>query len=156
MITFVSGLWSTVSNNYLSVKKKMVSFCKLTFCGLNNSKLISTGAGQCDSPFGMEDGSIGDNDIIASSSFNESSRASQARLHLRNDNSTAGAWCAAQNKVVSHTSFIHQLDEQRWHSRLMHGLCARVSKFNPQVSHPYFDFFSTFCFLCTLSKLKYP
>ena len=106
MIASVSGLWSTVSNNYLSVKKKTVSLCKLTFCGLNNSKLISTGAGQCDSPFGMEDGSIGDNAIIASSSFNESFRASQARLHLRNDNSTAGAWCAAQNKVVSHTSFL--------------------------------------------------
>ncbi|XP_044179085.1 uncharacterized protein LOC114946811 isoform X1 [Acropora millepora] len=57
------------------------------------------GAGQCNSPFGMEDGSIGDNDIIASSSFNDSSRASQARLHLTSDNSTAGAWCAAQNKV---------------------------------------------------------
>ena len=80
-------------------------FCKLTFCGLNYSKLISTGAGQCDSPFGMEDGSIGDNNIIATSSSNESSRASQARLNLRNDNSTAGAWCAAQNKVVSHASF---------------------------------------------------
>ena len=82
----------------------MVSF-KLTFSGQNNSKLISTGTGQCDSPFGMEDGSIGDNEIIASSSLNDSSRASQARLHLRNDNLTAGAWCAAQNKVVSHTSF---------------------------------------------------
>ncbi|XP_074624200.1 uncharacterized protein LOC141882148 isoform X4 [Acropora palmata] len=60
---------------------------------------IKLGAGQCDSPFGIQDGSIGDNAIIASSSLNESSRASQARLHLRNDNSTAGAWCAAQNKV---------------------------------------------------------
>ncbi|XP_015776212.1 PREDICTED: uncharacterized protein LOC107354273 [Acropora digitifera] len=72
---------------------------KLILSAPNNSKLISAGAGQCDSPFGMEDGTIGDNDIIASSSFNDSSLASQARLHLTSDNSTAGAWCAAQNKV---------------------------------------------------------
>ena len=84
---------------------------------LHNSKLNFAGAGQCDSPFGMEDGSIGDNEIIASSSFNESSRASQARLHLRNDNSTAGAWCATQNKVVSHTSFLSSTCGARWHSR---------------------------------------
>ena len=56
--------------------------------------------GQCDSPFGMEDGSIGDKQITASSNFNVTSRASQARLRLAVDNSTVGAWCAAQSNVV--------------------------------------------------------
>ena len=56
--------------------------------------------GQCDSPFGIEDGSIGDKQITASSSFNVTSRASQARLRLASGNSTVGAWCAAQSNVV--------------------------------------------------------
>ena len=56
--------------------------------------------GQCDSPFGMEDGNIGDKQITASSSFNMSSRASQARLRLASGNATVGAWCAARNSVV--------------------------------------------------------
>jgi len=57
------------------------------------------GMGQCDSPFGMEDGNIGDKQITASSSFNMSSRASQARLRLASGNATVGAWCAARNSV---------------------------------------------------------
>ena len=69
------------------------------------SRMTFSGIGQCNSPFGMEDGSIGDNQITASSSLNVSSRASQARLRLRNDNSTAGAWCAAHNKVVSDSPY---------------------------------------------------
>ena len=55
---------------------------------------------QCDSPFGMEDGNIDDNQITASSIYNASSQASQARLRLASSNTTVGAWCAARNTVV--------------------------------------------------------
>ena len=56
--------------------------------------------GQCDSPFGMEDGNIDDNQISASSVYNASCQASQARLRLASSNTTVGAWCAARNTVV--------------------------------------------------------
>lgn len=59
------------------------------------------GINQCDSPFGMQDGNIADSQISASSSFNVSSLASHARLRLDSSNLTVGAWCAAQNNVVS-------------------------------------------------------
>lgn len=58
------------------------------------------GIGQCDSPFGMEDGNIDDNQITASSIYNASSQASQARLRLASSNTTVGAWCAARNTLV--------------------------------------------------------
>ncbi|PFX30431.1 Macrophage mannose receptor 1 [Stylophora pistillata] len=60
------------------------------------------GINQCDSPFGMEDGSIADNQISSSSNYNFSSRASQARIRLESGNLTTGAWCAAQSKVVGY------------------------------------------------------
>ena len=48
----------------------------------------------------MEDGNIDDNQITASSIYNASSQASQARLRLASSNITVGAWCAARNAVV--------------------------------------------------------
>lgn len=48
----------------------------------------------------MEDGNIDDNQITASSIYNASSQASQARLRLASSNTTVGAWCAARNTVV--------------------------------------------------------
>ena len=49
----------------------------------------------------MEDGNIADDQISASSSWNISSGASQARLRLTSGNLTVGAWCAAQSNVVN-------------------------------------------------------
>ena len=66
--------------------------------------------GQCDSPFGMEDGSIGDKQITSSSSFNVTSRASQARLRRASGNSTVGAWCAAQSNVVGDKMTVLKLE----------------------------------------------
>ena len=48
----------------------------------------------------MEDGNIDDNQISASSVYNASCQASQARLRLASSNTTVGAWCAAKNTVV--------------------------------------------------------
>lgn len=48
----------------------------------------------------MEDGNIDDNQITASSIYNASSQASQARLRLASSNITVGAWCAARSAVV--------------------------------------------------------
>lgn len=47
-------------------------------------------------------------------------------------------------KEISHAGNFAKKEEQRWHSRLVGGLCERGPKFDPRISHPCFGFFS-FC-----------